>query len=240
MSKYIADTRLRDILEQLASVGSPVDLTVCEAGQENAKLEILQQGWVGGSQVLELESGRAAFMAELAITSQSSRTIDIVDVELQWPWGQGSFQWLSPVSVPLPRQARRRQEWHTAYWLGRLEFPCDEVINEALIKRRKLSARSRIEGMLLGVGGSIPMGIRNRQLLSMRLAIYTADHAECSADLKVLLQRSERRANIGRKRSRIFEDVDLSAAIEGDEPEPSPEPTPRQEAEVIVEIGLHP
>jgi hypothetical protein len=223
MTKYIPDTGLKDVLEELAYLGSPVDLTVCEDRQTGGKLEILQQGWVGSSRIFELESGCAVFMAELAVTNLSSKTVDIVEVDLQWPWKDELFRWLDPVEIDACSW-RSGQQNRWVYRLGNLEFARDEVINEALIKHRKISGRRRVEGVLLGLGGRMAEGARAGQPLEVLLTIFTADNAEYSTTLEVFVERRERGKKVGKKRDPLFKSVDVSTPNGAYEPSRPPEP----------------
>ena len=99
MSKIASNAKLKALLYELARSGSPVDLSVADTEAENEKVEIDQIGGVIESQLFELEDGRVACIADIAVTNQTARSIDLVDVELRATWEDSLFEWLTPRQV---------------------------------------------------------------------------------------------------------------------------------------------
>ena len=91
MNKTALNARLKASLEELARLGSPVDLSVAVTEVENEKVEIEQVGGVFESHLFELQDGRVACIADIAVTNQTSRTIDLIDVELRDALGRQPF-----------------------------------------------------------------------------------------------------------------------------------------------------
>ena len=60
---------LRASLEELKTLGSPVDLSVAKVDEENAKLEIEQVGGVHESMIFELGNGQVGYMLDVRITN---------------------------------------------------------------------------------------------------------------------------------------------------------------------------
>ena len=71
MNKTASNARLKASLEELAQLGSPVDLSVAVTEVENEKVEIEQVGGINESHLFELQDGRVACMADIAVTNQT-------------------------------------------------------------------------------------------------------------------------------------------------------------------------
>ena len=152
MNRTASNARLKALLEELAQLGSPVDLSVAVTEVENEKVEIEQVGGINESRLFELEDGRVAYMADIAVTNQTARTIDVVDVELRAPWDDSLFQWLTPLQVKSQGRAKRDCSHSVYQFPGEpgLQFEYGEVINHHLVERRKLPGKRRLEGLALG------------------------------------------------------------------------------------------
>jgi hypothetical protein len=196
MNKIAEQARLKESLEELARFGCPVDLSVADAEPENEKVEIDQAGWFYGSRLFELPDGRVAFMADIAVTNLTSRTIHIIDVELRPSWDGSNFQWLTPVKVTFQTRTKRRR-WRSHSHIcdlyqfpgTKLEFGYEQVLNHRLLERRKLVSQHPLEGWLLAIGGRIPAELRHGQGQDMTLTLIGADHAEYSATIQLCTER---------------------------------------------------
>ncbi len=197
---------LKPLLEELAQSGSPVDLSVAETEVENEKVEIAQVGGMIESQLFELENGRVACMANIAVTNQTARTIDVVDVELRATWEDSLFEWLAPHQVSSQGRAKRESTYSVYQFPGKYELPLShrEVINRYLVESRKLPGKRRLEGWLLGIGGLMPLGLVHGQCQDMQLTIIGADHAEYKRTIRLWTERLPARTKIVSKRTSIF------------------------------------
>ena len=178
MNKIAEQAKLRASLEESARFGSPVDLSVADPRNENEKVEIEQVG-IFESHLFELQDGRIAYIADIAVTNQTSRSIDVIDVELQTPWDNRLFQWLLPSQVKF-KPCRKRDCSPLVYRFPGPgpEFAYKEVINHHLLERKKLPANHRLEGLLLGIGGLMPDNLVHGEVVEVSLTIIGADHAE--------------------------------------------------------------
>jgi len=183
MSWTASDASLKALLEELAGSGSPVDLSVADTEVENEKVEIEQTGGIIESELFLLEDGRVACMAHIAVTNQTSRPIDLIDVRLPAPWDDSLFEWLMPGEVKF--HTKKGLCSHLLYRFPGHgpEFEFREVINQPLLERRKLPGKSRLEGSLLGIGGLMPDELSHGQLVPMSLTITGSDHAEYSTTI---------------------------------------------------------
>src|ERR1035438_1616787 len=183
MNKIAEQARLRASLEESARFGSPVDLSVANPRNENEKVEIEQLGGPFESQILELPTGCVAYMVDIAVTNQTSRTIDLIEVELRTPWDDNFFQWLQPEPFKFQLHGKRGRS-HSVYHFAETElrFTSEQVINRNLVELRKLG---RQEGLLLAIGGRMPAGLRHGQELDMPLTIIGSDHAEYSTTIQI-------------------------------------------------------
>ena len=66
---------------------------------ENEKVQIDQIGGIFESQIFQLQNRRGAYIADIAVTNQTSRTIDVIDVELRTPWDNRLVEWVTPFQV---------------------------------------------------------------------------------------------------------------------------------------------
>ena len=153
MFKATGSGRLREVLEELEQSGSPVDLSVADREPQFEKLEIEQVGGYHDSAIVELQDGRWALRANLAVTNQTSKPIDVVHVELRTPWDYKRFEWLTPLEVKSQARGKRARNDCVYKFPGScgLELPYDEVINRYLIERHQLSQM---------LGGGLAVGNR--------------------------------------------------------------------------------
>src|SRR5271157_93511 len=209
MSKTASSARLKALLHELARSGSPVDLSVADTGVENEKVEIEQVGCITVSRLFELEDGRVACMVDIAVTNQTARPVDVVDVELRATWDDSLFQWLTPRPVKPQGGARRDSGYSVYQFPGKhgLQLGYDEVINHVLLERKRLPAKRRLEGWLLGIGGLMPPGPLHGQWLDIHLTIIGADHAEYARTIRLCTERLEVRTKIVRPRTSIIAEL---------------------------------
>jgi len=205
MNKTASSRTFRASLEELARLGSPVDLSVADMEVENEKVEIEQVGWVHGSRLFELQDGRVACMADIAVTNQTSRTIDLIEVELRTPWDDRLFEWLTPVQVQSQGRSKKRNSYRVYPFPGKneLQLQYSEVLNHRLFESKKLPGKRRFEGWLLGIGGVMPAGLRHGQWLAMPLTIITVD-STYETTIRVSTERLPARPAVVNPRRRIF------------------------------------
>ena len=148
-------------------------------------------------------------MADLAITNQTSRAIETVEVELRSTLIDASFQWLIPLTFRLRKRDGSAAEYRAYEFPGRceLEFEYDEVINHKVVERSLLRSRRRLEGWLLGVGGLMPPELMHGQPIDLTLAIVASDHSEYLAQIHVWTERLEQPPQRANRRSGLFERV---------------------------------
>lgn len=231
MNKIASNARLTASLQELARFGSPVDLSAAVTAIENEKVEIEQVGGICESHIFELPDGRVAYMADVAVTNQTSRSIDLIDVELHAPWDDGLFQWLTPVEVKLRGRGKQRSSYWAYQFPGKngLELLHAQVLNHHLLERKKLPGKNRLEGWILGIGGRMPSGLRHGQWLDIQFTIIGADHAEYSTSITLWTERLCSRTNIVKSRTSIFgrgleEEMMLARDVAGTVPRPSGQP----------------
>jgi hypothetical protein len=231
MNNIAEQARLRASLEELARFGSRVDVSVADTRVENEKVEIEQVGWVHGARLFELPDGRVAYMAEIAVTNQTSRTIDLIDVELRTPWDDSLFQWLTPFQVK-PQSRTKRERSYSVYRFScghGLQLEYNEVINHHLLERRKLPGKRRLEGWLLAIGGRMPAELCDGQWQDLEFTIIGADHAEYSMPITLCTERLPARTKVVKPRISMFgkgleEDMALARDVTGTPPQPTSQP----------------
>jgi hypothetical protein len=213
MNKTASNARLKSSLEELRQLGSPVDLSVVTE-VENEKVEIEQIGGMLESHIFQLQNRRVAYIADIAVTNQTSRSIDVIDVALQTPWDNRLFEWVTPLQVKLQGRAKRGNGLVYEFPGERgLRFAYDEVINHRLLEGKKLPGKRRLEGLLLGIGGFMPDNLVHGELLEMSLTIVGADHAEYSASIRLWTERLLVRPTIVTKRTSIFAELVEEEAV---------------------------
>jgi hypothetical protein len=217
MNKTASNARLKASLEELARCGCPVDLSVAVTEVENEKVEIEQVGVIYFSQIFELQDGRVAYMADIAVTNLITRTIDVVDVELRTPWNDSFFQWLTPLQFNFQgRRKRDRGYSYKAYQFpgeAGLQFDYDQVINHLLVERRKLPGQRRLQGWLLGIGGRMAAELCHGKWFDLPLAIIAADHGEYSTTLRLLTQRLQGTKSVKTRTSIFAKPVEEEAVV---------------------------
>ena len=176
MNQTGSNARLKASLEELRQLGSPVDLSVVTE-VENEKVEIEQIGGMLESHIFQLQNRRVAWMADIAVTNQTSTTIDVIAVELRTPWDNRLLEWLTPLQVKLQGRAKRGNGLVYEFPGERgLRFAYDEVINHRLLEGKKLSGKRRLEGMLLGIGGFMPDNLLDFHFLVLDLRDHGQVH----------------------------------------------------------------
>jgi hypothetical protein len=214
MSKTALRTAgLHASLEELRRAGCPVDLSVANQPVEKRKVEIDQVGAVQDSMIRELEDGRVAIMAHVAVTNQSSRPIDVVEIELRAPWGEDRWDWLEAQMFSW-RRGRQRHSYQLYKFPGKVgwDFPFDQVINHALVGHCRLPAKHQIDGFLLGIsGGRMPAELRHGQWHGFSLAIITSGRAEYRETIQLWTDRLEARTKAVAPRTRRVEQDILPA-----------------------------
>jgi hypothetical protein len=215
MNKTASNARLKASLEELARLGSPVDLPVADMEVENKKVEIEQVGGMVESRIFQLQNRRVAFIADIAVTNQRSRSIDVIDVALQTPWDNRLFEWITPFQVEVTPlqvklQGRTKRENPFVYEFPgerALRFAYDEVINHHLLEARKLPGNHRLRGLLLGIGDFMPDNLVHGESLEMSLTIIGADHAEYSEPIRFWTERLHAPTKIVKTRTSIFAEL---------------------------------
>jgi hypothetical protein len=209
MNKTASNARLKASLEELEGFGCSVDLSVAVTAVENKKVEIAQVGGVFESQIFQLQDRRVAFIADIAVTNQTSRTIDVIDVELRTPWDNWLFEWLTPFQVKSQGRAKRESSHSVYQFQGEcgLQWEYSEVINHRLLERKKLPGNRRLEGLLLGIGRFMPDNLVHGELLEMSLTIIGADYAEYSEPIRLWTERLYAQTKIVKTRTSVFAEL---------------------------------
>jgi hypothetical protein len=207
MSKTALKTaESRSLLHELARAGSPVDLSVAERVE---KVVIEQVGGIAESMVFELEDGRVAVMAEIAVTNLTAEPINVIGIDLQAPWGESLWQWLEPTQIQFKDRTKGDCSFPIYRFPGKcaMELPYDEVINHLLVGpgRRRLPGKCQLDRWLLGIGGSMPAGLFHGQWLDFSITIITSDHAECTETIHLWTDRLETRPKAVAPRGRFSE-----------------------------------
>lgn len=221
MNKISSNARLKASLEEFAQFGCPVDLSVAVTELENEKVEIEQVGGLLESHIFPLQNKRTGYIVDIAVTNQTSRSIDVIDVKLKTPWDNRLFDWVRPFRVPVTPlqvklQGRAKRENPLVYDLADepgLRFAYDEVINHHLLETRKLPAKRRLEGLLLGIGDFMPDNLGQGELLEMSLTITGADHAEYATTIHLWTERRKARPMPVKKRTSIFAELVKKEAV---------------------------
>lgn len=197
----------RDLLEQLASTGSPIDLRVAKHS-ENRTLEIRQAGGFYDSKIFDLEDGRLGFMADLILTNNTGRGMYIADVELRSALIDDYFQWLEPQEL---RFERKRSKSHYRFYKfpGRygLDLPFDDVLNHVLLDKGILHAKRPVEGWLLGTGGLMPSELIHGAEIHLPIVITGSDHCEYREDLHLWVERNLKPNRSLNRRSSLFDEI---------------------------------
>ncbi len=221
---------LQSSLEELAELGSPVDLSIVKTQSEHLGLEIEQANGVHDSRIFQLENGRVGYMLDLVITNQTSRPIYVIDRELRTPWEDDLFDWLTPQERTIQYRSRKPDKSYELYrFTGRngLELPANEVINEALTEGKCLSPRRPIRGWLLAMGGTMPVTLQQGQWTDVNLVITASDHVEHTKKIRLWTERLEVRPKLVRRSSSLYDDPIRGAVIAGNaSPAAKPIPEP--------------
>lgn len=206
MNNIAEQARLRASLEGLARSGCPVDVSVADTKVENGKVEIDQVGGVCESHIFDLEDGHVACMADIAVTNQTGRSIDVVDFELRATWDNSLFELLTPHQVKLQGRAKRRSRYVVYQFPGKygLELEYGAVINHHFLERKRLPPKRQLAGWLLGIGRRMPAGLRHGEMQDVHLKIIGADHAEYATTIHLWTDRSQVQTKIVKKRESIF------------------------------------
>lgn len=209
--------RLHASLLELMRAGSPVDLAVATNPLEKRNVEIEQVGGVHDSALFELRDGRAGFRAAIAVTNQTSRGIDVVEIELQSGCMGSDWDWLTPQQIRWRDQKKNRYCGYQAYVFpgngGGLQLQYDDVLNHLLLEHGRLPSKRRLEGWLLAVGGPMPMELRHGQWLDLSLAIIGADHMEYAETIRLWTERLEPMLRKMPPRTGLFEQAEKDAAV---------------------------
>jgi hypothetical protein len=202
----LSAAKLKESLQELALLGSPVDLAVAVVEVEREKVEIEQVGCIHDSEIFELEDGRVALMADIAVTNQTSRTMYGFDVELRTDWGDSGWDWLMPRLISSQGRAKRDCSYRAYQFPGScgLQLEYDQVINHFLLERQKLPSKRRLEGWLLGIGGLMPASLRHGQWVDVPLAIVGSDHAEYLTTLRLWTERLDVQPKVAKRRTSLF------------------------------------
>ena len=159
MNKTASNARLKASLEELARFGCPVDSSVAVTEVENEKVEIEQVGGIIESHLFELEDGRVACMAYIAVTNQTARTIDVVDVELRATWDDSVFQWLTPTQVKFYTRAKRALQPHGLSVPGEQDWSLSTRGHQPLpYGAQEATRQTRWKGGSWGSEASCPLG----------------------------------------------------------------------------------
>jgi hypothetical protein len=211
---------LRASLEALMRTGSPVDITVASEAGERQRITIEQVGGSVESRIFELSDGRVAVMVDIAVSNQSTRTVDVANVELRTYWGESHWDWLTPRRVKPPRPTKRSKGLlqYTFPGRGGWQFTPDRVINDHLFEHRKLPGRRRLEGLLLGIGDRMPADLCAGQWLDLSLVIVGSDGVEYEQTIRAQVERLEASAEAARRRTSLF---DQQTAVPSQEVAPS-------------------
>jgi len=202
----LSTSKLKESLQELAQLGSPVDLSVAVPEVEREQVEIERVGGIYDSKIFELQDGRFAFMADIAVTNQTSRPIYGVDVQLRTGWGDSRWDWLTSRRIYSQGRAKGDYSYSVYQFPGKfgLQLEYDQVINHVLLERRTLPSRRRVEGYLLGIGGFMPAELRHGQWLKLSLAIIGCDHTEYATTIDLWTERLEVRPKVVKPRTSLF------------------------------------
>ena len=211
MARRAAEFQLsRELLHQLTATGSPIDSSV--ADNVRAKdVSIDQIGDIHGSKVFELEDGRVGLVADLAITNLTNRAIQVLAIEPRSRVFDDAFELLTPVQMK--GGCDRQIETYRFPGRYRLEMPFDQSLNQLFLKHGLLKSKRRHEGMLLGIGGLMPLGLMHGQWIEIPLVIIAADSAEYTTTVKLWTERLLDRRKPVRRRTSLFEGSDSTQRL---------------------------
>jgi hypothetical protein len=189
----VGNAELRASLQELAQLGSPVDLAVADVVRENQgepqDLEIEQVGGFHESHTYQLKDGRAAFIACLRITNRTAKAIYPVEMEMCPFWQDSAIDWLEPRRIPT-KFSKKADSGHECYrFPDGLQFPVDQVLNHVIFGHQRLMPKKPVEGLLLATGGRMPADLRHGQMLDVVLTITGSDHAEYRAPIHLFIDR---------------------------------------------------
>jgi hypothetical protein len=213
MNKTASNARLKASLEELARFGCPVDESVAVTEVENEDVEIEQVGGIVLSQIFPLQDRRVGCIVDIGVTNRTSRTIDLIDVELRTPWDNRLLEWLLPSQVKFQTSRKRDCSALVYRFPGPgPEFAYNEVINHHLLERKKLPGKCWLEGWLLGIGGFMPDNLVHGDWLEMPLTIIGA-HAEYTTTTHLWTERLLVGAKIAKTRTSIFPNLVEEEAV---------------------------
>jgi hypothetical protein len=182
------------------------------------RILIEQVGGVIESRISPWRMGLVGYTINVAVTNQTSTAINVIDLELRTDWDDRFFMWLEPISLPPSApQVKNEHKRQVFVFPGRVDqFERDEVLNERLLKTKRLPAKRRLEGLLLAVGSEIPSRLVHGQLEEVTLVITTVDCEE-SARLQLWVDRSEQSEKSKAQRKRLFSELKKPAIIKSDQ-----------------------
>jgi hypothetical protein len=195
-------TGLSVSLRKLNQLGSPVDLSVADEEEEQAKLEIAQAGSVYGSSIFELEDGRAGYAFCVDIVNHASRPIYGPQFELRRAWQDPDFEWL-----PDPRDRHRNaRNYYSFPGKGAPEFPRSQVLNHLLLlENGVLQPRVPYQGYLLAVGGPMPQHLHHGAEVEPTLVVTTPGRTEYLEPIVLFTDRCSVKPKLRRKESSLYE-----------------------------------
>jgi hypothetical protein len=187
-------TSLGKSLQELADLGSPVDLSVAFTEVARAKVMVEQVDFVGCSTVFELEDGRAGLIADIAVTNRTTRPFQVLAIDLRTPWDNAPFEWLT--AQHFGGQSRKTE--NCGYELYQFpgqkappKFEYDCVINHFLREGMNLPGQCRREGFLLGIADTfVRADLHHGQTLDLDLEISGIDKSYV-ASIQVWIDRLE-------------------------------------------------
>lgn len=193
MSKDKGVANLRASLQELARLGSPVDLSVADVGRanqtENQDLEIEQIGGVHESHIYQLKDGRAAFVAQVRIANQTNKPIYPLEMEMQLFWQDPTVDWLEPRPIKVNGRKKPNYSYQCYRFPDGLQFSAAEVVNHVIFGHRMLIPNKPIEGLLLATGGRMPADLKHGQTLDVALTITDSAYTEHRATIDFWVNR---------------------------------------------------
>ena len=213
--------RLAASLTELAAAGSPVDISVAQVDVHPPEIEITQSGGINDSMLIELPSGLTAYILDLQIINQTSKTIYGVALpELRMLWDDPLFDFL-----PDPRETKRTISYRRKKRSGRfervdavsdsyyfpggtqLEYPRADVLNHRL-EHLILSPGRPLCGLILATGSPMPVHLCHGQWIEPMLSITSSRHREHTAPVHLWIDRSQAKSKPARKFSLNSEPID--------------------------------
>jgi len=194
-------------LAELKRAGSPVDLSVAPKPDDRETVEIEQVGGIHDSAIFELPDGHVAVRADIAVTNQTTRAIDVIDIELRTPWVGSLWDWLKPQRIRFQGRAKPDSSFEVYQFPGKngLQLPYEDVINHVLLGRRRLPGRCQVQGWLLGIGRRMPAELRHGQWLDLSLVLIGSDHREYPSTIRLWTERLDPRPKMVTPRTSLFE-----------------------------------